>query len=135
MKRNDIKTILLIDDSKGVRQFLIPALKSLDLEVVGEAANGTEGLELYEKFKPDLVFLDLVMPAMSGIEVLKKIKQMDPDAIIVILTSAADKDSVIESKNEGATDYLLKPFDLKRIKRTINKIKANLAEVENTKND
>jgi len=90
--------VLLIDDSQGARQFLAPALKSQGLEIIGEASDGQMGLRFYEEMQPDIVFLDIVMPVISGIEVLKRIKEINPQAIVIMLTSMADRESVLESK-------------------------------------
>lgn len=127
--REQIK-VLLIDDSKGVRQFLIPALENMGMKVSGEASNGQEGIELYKRLMPDLVFLDLIMPLMPGIDVLKKIKEINSDAIVIILTSAADRDSVLQSKEAGASGYLLKPFDIQKIKKAVREIMSESFQTE-----
>ncbi len=128
-------TALLIDDSQAFRQLLAPMLKILRLNVVGEASNGQEGLVLYEKLSPDLVFLDEAMPLMSGIEVLKRIKEMNPNAIVVMLTSIASRESVMESKKAGAFTYLLKPLDVQKIERVVNEIKRKLAKERESSHD
>jgi two-component system chemotaxis response regulator CheY len=120
-------TTLLIDDSQVVRQMVAPMLKSLGLNIVGAASNGQEGIALYEKLTPDLVFLDVTMPLMSGIEVLKRIKEINSKAIVVMLTSMADREGVLKSKEAGAFAYVLKPFDIKKIERVVNTIKQKLA--------
>ena len=115
--------VLLIDDSLGTRRFLAPMLRNQGVNVVGETSNGREGLALYEKLKPDLVFLDIVMPVMSGLEVLKKIKEMNPHATVVMLTSIADRESVIASKKAGAFSYLLKPFKTEQVRHVVDEVK------------
>ncbi len=115
--------VLLIDDSQGTRRFLAPMLRNHGVSVVGETSDGREGLALYEKLKPDLVFLDIVMPVMSGLEVLKKIKEMNPHATVVMLTSIADRESVIASKKAGAFSYLLKPFKTEQVKHIVDEVK------------
>lgn len=124
----ELATVLLIDDSQGIRQLLIPILKSLGLEVVGEASDGQRGLAFYKQLKPDLVFLDVVMPLMSGIEVLKQIKLVDAEAIVIMLTSMANRENVMEAKNSGAFAYLLKPFEVQKVRRVVSTIKQILAE-------
>jgi len=124
----EVLRVILVDDSQGARKFLAPALRSQGLEVVGEASDGREGLALYENMRPDLVFLDIVMPIVSGLEVLRQIKEMDPDAIVVMLTSMADRESVLESKREGAFSYLLKPFNVGQIKQLIGEIRESLVQ-------
>jgi two-component system chemotaxis response regulator CheY len=135
MGSSDKIKVLLIDDSKGVRQFLIPALENMGMKVLGEASNGPEGIDLYKQLMPDLVFLDLVMPLMPGIDVLKKIKEINSDAIVLILTSAADRDSVLQSKAAGASGYLLKPFDIQKIKKTIRAVMSESFQMEGLQNN
>ena len=128
-------TVLLIDDSQVVRQMVAPILKSLGLNIVGEASNGQEGLALYEKLMPNLVFLDIIMPLMSGIEVLKRIKEINPQAIVVILTSIADREEVLKSKRAGAFTYILKPSDRQKFERVVSTIKQKLAKDRENKYD
>lgn len=115
--------VLLIDDSQGTRRFLAPMLRNHGMDVVGETSDGREGLALYEKLKPDLVFLDIVMPVMSGLEVLKRIKEINPQATVVMLTSITDRESVIASKKAGAFSYLLKPFKTEQVKHIVDEVK------------
>jgi two-component system chemotaxis response regulator CheY len=119
-------SILLIDDSPGGRRFLARMLETLGLNVVGEASNGQDGLALYRELRPDLVFLDMVMPGMTGVEVLRQIRDTNPEAMVVILTAMASRESVIESKEAGAFAYLLKPFQVQQVKAVVNKVKQSL---------
>jgi two-component system chemotaxis response regulator CheY len=128
-------TVLLIDDSQVVRQMVTPILKSLGLKIVGEASNGREGLALYEKLMPNLVFLDVIMPSMSGIEVLKRIKEINPETIVVMLTSIADREEVLKCKQAGAFTYVLKPSDRQKFERVVSTIKQKLAKDRENKYD
>lgn len=127
-KANDPMKVLLIDDSPGLRRFLTPTLMNLGLKVVGEASDGRKGLTLYEQLRPDLVFVDMVMPEMSGIEVLKHIKRMDPEAVVVMLTSMASRENVLKSRKAGAFAYVLKPFKIREIKEVVKEIRVNSAQ-------
>lgn len=118
--------VLLIDDSQGARRVLAPMLESLGLEILGEAPDGRLGLERYKELRPDVVFLDMVMPLMSGIEVLKEIREANPRAIVVILSSITSRETILESKEAGAFAYLLKPFEIQKIRQTVNEIKQKL---------
>ncbi len=118
--------VLLIDDSRGSRQLLATILRNLGLDVVGEAADGQEGLALYEQLRPDIVFLDIVMPVMSGTEVLRRIREIDPEARVVVMTSIASRNTVLETKQAGAFAYLLKTFDAQKIGQVVNEIKQNI---------
>ncbi|MBI1926147.1 response regulator [Candidatus Poribacteria bacterium] len=119
-------TALLIDDSQGVRRLLAPMLKELGLNVIGEASNGREGVDRYKELRPDVVFIDIIMPQLSGVEALQQIREINPDALAVMLTSMADRKHVMASKNAGAFTYILKPFDETKIERVVSEIKRKL---------
>lgn len=101
--------ILLVDDHSVVRQGLRMFL-SLDpnLEVVGEASNGAEGIEQVRKLKPDIVLMDLLMPVMDGIVAIQSLRKEFPDVEIIALTSVLDDEKVIGAVRAGAIGYLLK---------------------------
>ena len=102
--------ILVVDDSKFARHSMQIFLKSLGYENVVVAANGVEAVEMHAKDKPAIIFMDIVMPEMTGDEALKKIRAIDNDTPIVMLTSVA-KHSVIQRCNElGVSGYILKPL-------------------------
>ncbi|HEX2913241.1 MAG TPA: response regulator transcription factor [Chloroflexia bacterium] len=108
--------ILIVDDHAVVRQGLITFLELQDeIEVVGEASNGKEALEMVKKLEPDVVLMDLVMPVMDGLTAIKMIKQTTPQVEVIALTSFADDEKVFTAIRSGATGYLLKdvqPNDL-----------------------
>lgn len=115
---------IIIDDEQLARQRLKRLLKSYDeINIIAEATNGAEGLELVEQQKPDLIFLDIEMPVLSGFEMLSKIKHQPK----VVFTTAYDQ-YAIKAFEEGSIDYLLKPIELERLDKTIKKLKqSNLA--------
>ena len=100
--------VLVIDDEESVRIWLKGLLVSLGCEVVGEAENGQEGVELFKREGPDLVLLDLQMPVMNGDEALDRIIIEDPDAYVIILTSVSDAKVIIDDLMAGARYYLPK---------------------------
>jgi two-component system chemotaxis response regulator CheY len=100
--------VLVIDDEESVRIWLKGLLVSLGCEVVGEAENGQEGVELFKRERPDLVLLDLQMPVMNGDEALDHIIIEDPDAYVIILTSVSDAKVIIDDLMAGARYYLPK---------------------------
>lgn len=88
-------TVLLIDDHRVVRQGLRDFLElQSDIEVVGEAASGEEGIELARELLPDVVLMDLVMPGIDGVETTRRIKAVSPSSQVIVLTSFADDDKV-----------------------------------------
>jgi len=101
--------ILVVDDESVVREGVVAILSyQKDLEVVGEAHNGVQALELARKTKPDVVLLDMVMPKQGGLETIPKLKELLPDARILVLTSFAESDRVYQTIKAGALGYLLK---------------------------
>lgn len=105
--------LLIIDDEVDIGKLFS---KSLPRCKVIQALNGEEGLEKVKGEVPDLVFLDLVLPDMSGESVLRKIKKIDPDVLVIILTGHAGVESAVETMKLGAYDYLVKPLPLHRLK-------------------
>ncbi|NLY78908.1 MAG: response regulator transcription factor [Lysinibacillus sp.] len=104
--------VLIADDHHVVRRGLLFFLKTQkDIEVVGEAKNGVEAVQLVEELKPDIVLMDLVMPEMDGIEATKKIKAQWPDVQVLMLTSFSDKDHVLPAIEAGAAGYQLKDIE------------------------
>ncbi len=112
MKDLDIQHIVVIDDHpllrKGLQQL---ADLSPNIEIIGEADNGADGIALVEKLKPDLVILDLNMPGMNGMETLSILKQKAPDRRVVILTVSNTEEDVVAALRANADGYLLKDMD------------------------
>ena len=101
--------VLIADDHPVVRRGLISLLRTEpSLELVGEAENGAEAVELTRSLEPDVILLDLVMPKMGGLEAIVKIRQENPSARILVITSFADDDKVFPAIKAGASGYLLK---------------------------
>lgn len=89
--------------------------------IAGEAENGTDALEKYRELLPDLVTLDITMPEMDGITVLKEIKQFDPNARIVMCSAMGQQAMVIDAIQAGAKDFIVKPFQPERVIEAIRK--------------
>lgn len=102
------KRVLIADDMKLMRALLANALTGSGCEVVAEAENGQEAVEKFMEARPDIVFLDIEMPVMSGIDALKKIIAADPDAIVIMATSVDNYDVVDDCMESGATDFVRK---------------------------
>ena len=100
--------ILLIDDEPDILRVLGISLKADGYDVI-PALNGTEGLQAFAKEKPSIVITDIKMPGMDGIEVLGKIKELDPNTEVIIITGHGDIDNAIESLKYGASDFINKP--------------------------
>ena len=117
-----IKRILLVDDSPIIHNLLRKTLEGHGYEICGDAMNGKESVSMYENLKPDLVFMDVTMPIMDGLEAAKKIKEMDPEAKIIMLSAMGDDEIVAEAKDLGIDIFLKKPFNDYKIISAISNI-------------
>jgi two-component system chemotaxis response regulator CheY len=104
--------ILLVDDSAFMRQMCKDGFSKNGFEIIAEAENGEAGAEAYKKLKPDLVVLNILMPKMDGIQALRKIKEHDPAAAVVMLTASGQRTMVIEALRSGARRFVVKPFNM-----------------------
>lgn len=102
------RRVLLVDDHRLVREGLRRTLEDAGLEVVGEADNGADGLDLAEKLRPHVVLMDVSMPQVDGITATRRMRSRVPDARVVVLTMHADSDLVDQARSAGAAGYLLK---------------------------
>lgn len=118
------KTILIVDDVAFVRRTLSEILTEAHYQIVGEAASGQEAIQLYQKHKPNLVTMDIVMPEMSGIEATKKILKNDKDARIVMISAMGQDALIMEAISSGARDFILKPFTTQEVLRTVERTLA-----------
>lgn len=116
--------VLLVDDEAHIRKFVGLLLKQLGPVSIVEAANGQEAVARYQQDRPDLVLMDVNMPILDGIGALRAIRQIDPDSIIIMLTSLASRQIVEEAADLGAVNYVRKdtPKDelLKTLRDTIH---------------
>ncbi len=106
-----MKRILIVDDSRVSRKMLRNLLELSGYEVVAEAVNGKEGLELFEKMNPDIVLMDITMPEINGIESLRAIKKQRESAKVIIISGTGHNQRKIEAINAGAEIYITKPYD------------------------
>lgn len=106
--------ILLVDDSAFMRMWCAKLLGEKGYEVL-EASDGLEGLEKYKECRPDAVLLDIVMPNMDGMSMLKRLIEIDPQAKVAVFTAMGQQTTVIEALNSGAKEFVPKPFDADRV--------------------
>lgn len=123
--------ILLVDDQQLLRQG-IKLLLDLEpgLQVVGEANNGQEALELFERLKPDVTLMDIRMPVMDGVAATQQLRQRWPDSKIIILTTFDDETYVFEGLRAGALGYLLKDVSSQELAQAIRTVNAGGALIE-----
>ena len=119
MTTNDKPTILVCDDEEGVREsFKLVLSDSYQVKFVN---NGLQAIDLLKTFTPDVMLLDIKMPKINGIEVLKQIKKLKPNLPVIIVTGYQSVETAQEALKNGAADYIPKPFESKQILKTIAK--------------
>lgn len=115
------RTVLVVDDVEFVRKTLTDILTDAHYQVVGEAVDGKQAVEMYARLKPDVVTMDVVMPHLSGIDATRKIVKFDRDAKVVIVSAMGQENLVMEAINVGAKDYILKPFTAADVVKTLER--------------
>ncbi|HEU5209945.1 MAG TPA: sigma-54 dependent transcriptional regulator [Longimicrobiales bacterium] len=125
--------ILVVDDEEGIRRILAQVLEYEGHEVQ-TGGSGAEALELYASFEPDLTFLDVKMARMDGLEALQKLRESDPDALVIMISGHGTIDTAVEATRRGAYDFLEKPLDTDRLLVTIrNALQQRGLAVENAR--
>lgn len=124
-----VEKILVVDDEMLVRNFLAETLKRKGLEVV-TAENGQKAINILKDNTFDMVFTDMKMPDMTGIEVLRKVKELSPSTIVVVITAFGSIENAVEAMRLGAFNYLIKPFSPDTIEAVIEKAKDHVSLVE-----
>ena len=114
--------ILIVDDAAFMRLTIKRMVEAHGYSVVGEAGNGIEAVKKFAEKKPDVVILDITMPEMSGIEALKRIKILNPDARIVICSALGQQEMLAEAIECGAQDFIVKPFEEERLIAALEKV-------------
>ena len=122
----DKKRVLLCDDFKINRDVLREIFESAGYEIAGEAANGQEGVDMYDSLRPDLMTLDIQMPVMEGPEALAMIIKAHPDARIIMCSSDTRGSTVIGCLRNGASEFVPKPFERDRMLRAAERVLAGV---------
>ncbi|MCX6665754.1 MAG: response regulator [Euryarchaeota archaeon] len=116
------KKVLLVDDTKFMRMMLANILKPKGFEIVGEAGDGLEAINMYNQLKPDLVTMDIVMPNMEGIEAVRNIVAADNGAKVIMVTAVGQESKVKEAIEAGARGYIVKPFQANQVLEEVEKV-------------
>ena len=114
--------ILIVDDAAFMRMMIKDILTKNGYEVVAEAANGVEAVELYKSHQPDLVTIHITMPEMDGIEAVKQIKAVNPAAKVIMCSAMGQQSMVMDAIKAGANDFIVKPFQADRVLEAVKKI-------------
>ena len=114
--------VLVIDDDSNTVEVFCEFLELSDVKVVGKGYDGKEAVELYRQLKPDIVFLDVMMPEYDGLYALEKIKEINPNAIVVMVTADISQKTEQRLKELKACSIVYKPFDIQQILEQIDKL-------------
>lgn len=115
-------TVLICDDSLLARKKLVNFVKSLGVKSVVEAGDGEASISVYKNNLPDVTFMDIVMPKINGVDALKQILEINPDAKVVMASSVGTQANLKEAINAGAYDFLQKPLEEEQVKAIIEKL-------------
>jgi two-component system, chemotaxis family, chemotaxis protein CheY len=113
--------VLIADDSKLIRNIIKDELAKSGHQIVSEAVNGREAVEMYAKFKPDLVTMDITMDEMDGIEAIKQIMAFNKKAKIIVVSALGQDELINEAIDLGVVDFIIKPFDPTRLVNSVKK--------------
>lgn len=119
----DIKkmTVLICDDSMLARKKMVTFIKSLGVGTVVEAGDGEASVNMYKNHLPDITFMDIVMPKIDGVDALKKILMINPEAKVVMASSVGTQENLKNAINAGAYDFLQKPLEENQVRNIIEK--------------
>ncbi|MEU6221599.1 response regulator transcription factor [Streptomyces sp. NPDC047022] len=121
----DTIKVLLVDDHQVVRRGLRTFLEVQDdIDVVGEASNGAEGVDRAEELRPDIVLMDVKMPGMDGIDALRRLRELDNPARVLIVTSFTEQRTVVPALRAGAAGYVYKDVDPEALAAAIRSVHA-----------
>ena len=127
MSQTKSLTVLAVDDSPENLELIRAALEKQDVEILTETDPET-GFEVFQKVRPRVVLLDLVMPRVSGMELLERIVSVDPGTDVILITSHYSPESAVEAIQKGARDYWTKPLDVEKLRSRIGGLIAEAGE-------
>lgn len=116
------KRILVCDDAPFMRMMIKEMLDENGYDVVGEADTGNSACRMYNALRPQLVLLDITLPDMDGIEVLKRIREQNPAADVIMCSAMGQQELIIKSIQAGARDFIIKPFRTEKLVEAIKKV-------------
>ena len=114
--------VLIVDDSGYMRHVIKRHLEKHGFVIAAEAVNGIEAIQMYNQIRPNVVTMDISMKKVDGIDATRKIKQIDPNAKIIILSALGEARFIKEAIAAGACDFIIKPFDEKRLLSSLTKV-------------
>ena len=113
--------VLIVDDLTFIKIVLRDIIEKAGFRVVGEASNGEQAITLYQDTRPDVVLMDITMPGMDGLTALKKIREIDPAARVIICSALGQQQLIVQAIQLGARDFIVKPFQPQRVVAALKK--------------
>lgn len=117
-----MKNVLIVDDAAFMRFTLKMMLENNGFNVVGEAENGNIGVKKYKELSPDIVTMDITMPVMDGLQALKELKKINPNANVIMISAMGQENMVRDAVISGAKGFIVKPFKEEVILKAINRV-------------
>lgn len=113
---------LIVDDAPAMREHIARLLEADGFEVVGEVGDGQEAIDAFHELDPDLVTMDLLLPTCSGIDAVRQIRALDPQAQVLVTSSRGQEPLVMEALEAGARDWIVKPADRDQLQQVLKRI-------------
>jgi two-component system, chemotaxis family, chemotaxis protein CheY len=124
-KKRNLATVIVIDDNADVLSLFIELLEMKNFKVIGTGRNGMEAVELFEKLKPDITFLDVVMPNSDGLYALRRIREIDSHAVVIMVTTDVSEDTAKRMEDLKATAVIYKPFEINELVKIVHDIESD----------
>jgi two-component system chemotaxis response regulator CheY/two-component system response regulator (stage 0 sporulation protein A) len=121
-----LKTALVVDDNSDILSLLVELLEIKKFHVIGTGHNGEEAVTLYEKLRPDITFLDVIMPSTDGLYALSMIRKINPDAVVIMVTTDLSRDTSDRLDDLRANAIVYKPFDIDNLVKTVREIESSI---------
>ena len=113
--------VLIVDDLAFIKIVLRDIIEKAGFRVVGEASNGEQAITMYQDMRPDVVLMDITMPGMDGLTALKKIREIDAAARVIICSALGQQQLIVQAIQLGAKDFIVKPFQPPRVISALKK--------------
>jgi len=113
--------VLIVDDLAFIKIVLRDIIEKAGFRVVGEASNGEQAITMYQDTRPDVVLMDITMPGMDGLTALKKIREVDQTARVIICSALGQQQLIVQAIQLGAKDFIVKPFQPQRVVSALKK--------------
>ena len=119
-------SLLIVDDSSTVRRSIERHIFSDRVTEIYQAANGREAMELFERYRPEFVTMDLTMPEMDGLTCITRMMAMKPDTRLMVISALGDPETAIEAVERGANEYVVKPFSAEDLNLALSNLVAGV---------